>query len=97
MPLAVLTDGLPLRLPYRRILAELVEPFVDPVLHRLSRDYVGDSAGRCLLWPDCRGGSKPQASPSCRGIDGIDRQGRARLDPRLARRPRPKGALPFSS
>ena len=36
--LAVLTDGLPLRLPYRRILAELVEPFVDPVLHRLSRD-----------------------------------------------------------
>jgi DNA ligase-1 len=58
--LAVLTDGLPLRLPYRRILAELVEPFVDPVLHRLSRDYVGDSAETvALLWPDSRGGSKP--------------------------------------
>jgi ATP-dependent DNA ligase len=58
--LAVLTDGLPLRLPYRRIVAELVEPFVDPVLHRLSRDYVGDSAETvALLWPDCRGGSKP--------------------------------------
>ena len=47
--------------------AELVEPFVDPVLHRLSRDYVGDSAETiALLWPDCRGGSKPQASPRCR-------------------------------
>ena len=32
MPWPSLTDGLPLRLPYRRILAELVAPFVDPVL-----------------------------------------------------------------
>jgi DNA ligase-1 len=61
--LAVLTDGLPLRLPYRRILAELVEPFVDPVLHRLSRDYVGDSAETvALLWPDHRGGNTPPPS-----------------------------------
>ena len=58
--LAVLTDGLPLRLPYRRILAELVAPFVDPVLHRLSRDYVGDSAETvALLWPDRPGGNLP--------------------------------------
>ena len=63
--LAVLTDGLPLRLPYRRILAELVEPFVDPVLHRLSRDYVGDSAETvALLWPDRRGSSRDAPPPT---------------------------------
>ncbi len=51
--LAALTDGLPVRLPLRSILAGLVEPFADPVLYRLSRDYVGDTAETvALLWPD---------------------------------------------
>ncbi len=51
--LAALTDGLPIRLPLRRILAGLVEPFADPVLYQLSRDYVGDTAETvALLWPD---------------------------------------------
>jgi DNA ligase 1 len=50
--LAVLTDGLFFRLPFRRILAELLGPRVDPVLFRLSRDYVGDTAETiALLWP----------------------------------------------
>jgi DNA ligase 1 len=55
--LAALTDGLPHhligRLPLRRMLAELTGRFIDPVLYRLSRDYVGDTAETvALLWPD---------------------------------------------
>ncbi len=51
--LAVLTDGLTLRMPLRRTLAELLEGVVDPHLYRLSRDYVGDTAETVsLLWPD---------------------------------------------
>jgi DNA ligase-1 len=60
--LAALTDGLFLRLPLRRILAELLEPHVDPVLYRLSRDYVGDTAETvALLWPEARAG--PPSGP----------------------------------
>ena len=51
--LAALTDGLPLRLPLRKTLQTILEPHVDPVLYRLSRDYVGDTAETVsLLWPD---------------------------------------------
>ena len=50
--LAALTDGLFFRLPLRRILTELLEPRVDPVLFDLSRDYVGDTAETiALIWP----------------------------------------------
>jgi len=50
--LAVLTDGLNLRLPSRRLVTDLLEPHVDPVLYRLSRDFVGDTAETvALLWP----------------------------------------------
>jgi DNA ligase 1 len=50
--LAALTDGLFFRLPLRRILTELLETRVDPVLFDLSRDYVGDTAETiALLWP----------------------------------------------
>jgi DNA ligase-1 len=53
--LAALTDGVPIRLPLRRMLTDLVGRFVDPVLYRLSRDYVGDTAETVsLLWPDDR-------------------------------------------
>ncbi|HEX2446790.1 MAG TPA: cisplatin damage response ATP-dependent DNA ligase [Methyloceanibacter sp.] len=50
--LAALTDGLFFRLPLRRILTDLLEPRVDPVLFDLSRDYVGDTAETiALIWP----------------------------------------------
>ena len=50
--LAALTDGLPLRLPLRRVLSELMAGKIDPVLFKLSRDYVGDTAETVsLLWP----------------------------------------------
>lgn len=51
--LAALTDGVALRLPLRRMLAVLTERFIDPVLYRLSRDYVGDTAETvALIWPE---------------------------------------------
>jgi DNA ligase 1 len=56
--LAALTDGVPIRLPLRRMLSDLVTRFIDPVLYRLSRDYVGDTAETvALLWPDNTVGS----------------------------------------
>ena len=59
--LAAMTDGLNLRLPFRRLVGEILEPHVDPVLFRLSRDYVGDTAETvALLWPDRdAGGTAP--------------------------------------
>ncbi len=50
--LAALTDGLPLRIGFRRILSELMAERTDPVLFKLSRDFVGDTAETVsLLWP----------------------------------------------
>jgi len=58
--LAALTDGLFFRLPFRRILTEMLEARVDPVLFALSRDYVGDTAETiALMWPAREGGSAP--------------------------------------
>jgi DNA ligase 1 len=65
--LAALTDGLFVRLPLRRILAQLLEPHVDPVLYRLSRDYVGDTAETvALLWPEARGETTLPRRPAWR-------------------------------
>ena len=51
--LAALTDGLPPRMPLRRLLADLMAERVDPLLYELSRDFVGDTAETvALLWPD---------------------------------------------
>ncbi|MEO0729703.1 MAG: cisplatin damage response ATP-dependent DNA ligase [Pseudomonadota bacterium] len=51
--LAALTDGLPFSFPVRRTLGELMEPRLDPLLFRLSRDYVGDTAETvALAWPE---------------------------------------------
>jgi DNA ligase-1 len=59
--LSALTDGLPLRLPIRRTLQTILEPYVDPELYRLSRDYVGDTAETVsLLWPDHPGADPPR-------------------------------------
>lgn len=61
--LAALTDGLFFRLPLRRILMELIEARVDPVLFGLSRDYVGDTAETiALLWPDSEKRAAPRLS-----------------------------------
>src|SRR5262245_3760417 len=58
--LAALTDGVPIRLPLRRMLSDLVTRFIDPTLYRLSRDYVGDTAETvALLWPDGGGIVQP--------------------------------------
>ena len=49
--LASLTDGLPLRFNFRRILSELIAERSDPHLFKLSRDFVGDTAETIsLLW-----------------------------------------------
>ncbi len=57
--LAALTDGLFFRLPLRRILTELLQPRVDPVLFDLSRDYVGDTAETiALIWPGVAQGTE---------------------------------------
>jgi DNA ligase-1 len=57
--LAALTDGLFFRVPFRRIFAEMLEARVDPVLFKLSRDYVGDTAETiALLWPGGKGATE---------------------------------------
>ncbi len=51
--LAVLTDGLAVRLPVRRAIMELMERRFDAELFRMSRDYVGDTAETvALVWPE---------------------------------------------
>jgi DNA ligase 1 len=51
--LAALTGGLDLPAIKPALLRTLVESRVDPVLYRMSRDYVGDSAETvALLWPE---------------------------------------------
>ncbi len=61
--LAALTDGLFFRLPLRRILGEMIEARVDPVLFGLSRDYVGDTAETiALIWPGGGDGAGPAPS-----------------------------------
>jgi DNA ligase-1 len=63
--LAALTDGVPIRLPLRRMLSDLTTRFIDPVLYRLSRDYVGDTAETVsLLWPDYPVEFAPVAEPA---------------------------------
>lgn len=57
---AVLTDELAIRLPFRRLLSGIMEGRVDPVLFALSRDYVGDTAETvALLWPESGFGAEP--------------------------------------
>jgi DNA ligase-1 len=50
--LAALTDGLLPGLPLRRLLTEIMDGRIDPVLYALSRDFVGDTAETvALMWP----------------------------------------------
>jgi DNA ligase-1 len=49
--LAVLTDAVPVRIGLRRALTDLMAARIDPVLYKLSRDYLGDTAETvALLW-----------------------------------------------
>ncbi len=81
--LAAMTDGLNLRLPFRRLVTEMLEPHVDPVLFRLSRDYVGDTAETVsLLWPDRE---TDMAAPSLAQIHaGLENLKPAEAGPQLA-------------
>jgi DNA ligase-1 len=79
--LMALTDGLPFSLPIRRTLATIMEPHADPVLFRLSRDYVGDTAETVsLLWPDRANNLPP---PSISEAVELARQTSLRGFPRL--------------
>ena len=74
--LAALTDGLFARLPLRRAIGELMEERqIDPVLYRLSRDFVGDTAETVsLMWPD---GPRDRAPPRlAEVVAAIERTGR---------------------
>ncbi|RUP08185.1 cisplatin damage response ATP-dependent DNA ligase [Hyphomicrobium sp.] len=74
--LAALTDGMPIRLPLRRMLTDLVSRFIDPTLYRLSRDYVGDTAETvALLWPDDRAVVPWSEMPSESQRERSDRNG----------------------
>ena len=86
--LAALTDGLFFRLPLRRILGEMIEARIDPVLFGLSRDYVGDTAETiALVWGEPRSGfagetlAKAEVLPSMPAAASFARE----LDPRLPR------------
>lgn len=58
--LAALTDGVPVKVPFRRVLADLMAERLDPVLYKLSRDFVGDTAETVsLLWPGDSAGTEP--------------------------------------
>ncbi len=62
--LACLTDGVPIRVAWRRTLLDLVAERSDPVLYKLSRDYIGDTAETvALMWPDQPPGDVQLAAP----------------------------------
>jgi len=58
--IAVLTGSLALKVQVRRVLSQIMDDRSDPVLYRLSRDYVGDTAETvALLWPEPASSSDP--------------------------------------
>ena len=75
--LAALTDGLPFSFPLRRTLTEMMDRRMDPVLFRLSRDYVGDTAETiALAWPALDAFSpSPRPSHHAEGVLSARREG----------------------
>ncbi len=73
--LAVLTDAVPVRIGLRRALTDLMAARVDPVLYKLSRDFIGDTAETvALLWdqrppesPESTGGQEGRTPPAFTG------------------------------
>ncbi len=64
--LAALTDQVPVRIPFRRVLADLMAERIDPVLYKLSRDETGDTAETvALLWDLSASPVEPE--PPCIG------------------------------
>jgi DNA ligase-1 len=73
--LAVLTGDLAASLPVQRILATMLEGRVDPILFRLSRDYVGDTAETvALLWLSGDGGAAPQLAEVAEALANLSPQ-----------------------
>ena len=85
--LAALTDGVPVHVPFRRVLSNLMAERVDPVLYKLSRDYVGDTAETvALLWPERAVGAEQAGVPSLSAIVSLLQTSSARdLGPVMAR------------
>ena len=66
--LAALTGGLDIPAIKPAVIRALVEEKIDPVLYRMSRDYVGDSAETVsLLWPG-RPGEPPEIDDGTLGL-----------------------------
>ena len=61
--LAALTDTVPVRIPLRRVLLDLMAARVDPVLYKLSRDFIGDTAETVALLWEPEGAIAPGAFP----------------------------------
>ena len=79
--LAALTDGLPISFPLRRVLGEIGESRFDPVLFRMSRDDVGDTAETvALIWPTTEAeGDGPRLSEIVAALSKAGRGGHAAL------------------
>ena len=80
MALACLTDGLPLKIAWRRTLLDLMSERSDPVLYKLSRDYIGDTAETiALLWPDGDEHASPRLGEIVAAFNDSPRGHHARL------------------
>ncbi len=79
--LAALTDGLPVDFPLRRVLGDIGEKRFDPVLFRMSRDDVGDTAETvALIWPASEAsGDAPRLSEIVAAVSKAGRGGHAEL------------------
>ena len=79
--LAALTDGLPISFPLRRVLGEIGESRFDPVLFRMSRDDVGDTAETvALIWPVTQAdGDAPRLAEVVAALSKAGRGGHAAL------------------
>lgn len=79
---AALTGGLDFPAVKRSVVSELVASRVDPVLFRMSRDFVGDTAETAaLIWQD---GSGPKTAPKLSEVvEGLGKATRAESLPLL--------------
>ena len=67
--LVALTDGVPVKIAFRRVLTEIMDARIDPFLYKVSRDYVGDTAETvALLWPDAGCLPSAGAGPSLSAV-----------------------------
>ena len=82
--LAALTDALTFRHAKPHLIRQLVEERTDPVLFRLSYDYVGDlSETVSLIWPAPHGVNRP-APPLTEVVETLDRAGKTEVPALIA-------------